>query len=155
LKFILPAVVLVVGLSFAVVPLLRGEFFFAMDNPIQNYPHTDFLKKSLLQGVIPHWWFEVGFVAPVVGEGQAAHFFPPRLLLLALFSAPVAFMLEIGLYLGLAGLGTYLFLRELRLHPLACFAGAVGFMFGSHHIIYVSIMSLLRSACFLPWILWS
>ena len=63
-------------------------------------------------------------------------------------------MLEFGLYIALSGLGTYLFLRELRLHPLACFAGAVAFMFGSPCIVYVRSMALLRASCLLPWVIY-
>ena len=153
-RSILPVSIVILGLGFSVIPLMRGKFFFAMDNAVQNYPQTAFLHDALRHHVIPHWWFEIGFGAPVIAEGQAAHYDPLRVVLAALFSAPAALMLEIGFCLALSGLGVYFFLRELRLLPLACFAGAVGFMFSGHCLIYVGIMALLRASCFLPWIVW-
>jgi hypothetical protein len=150
-----PLAIVLLGLGFSVLPLLQGKFFFAMDNGAQNYPQTVFLNNALHHHVLPQWWFDVGFGAPVVAEGQAGHYYPPRVLLSALFDAPTAYMLEFGLYLALSGLGTYLFLRELRLHRLAAAAGAIGFMFGGPCIIYVRSMALLRASCLLPWIMWS
>lgn len=151
---ILPVLVVILGFGFSILPLSRGQFFFSMDNAGQNYPQTAFLHDALRHHVIPQWWSEIGFGSPVVAEGQAAHFNPPRLLLAYLFDAPTAFMLEVGLRLALSGLGVYLYLRGLRVLPLACFAGAVGFMFGSQCIVYVRSMSLLRASCLLPWFVW-
>ena len=97
------------GLGFAVVPLSRGEIFFYWDNAQQHYPQTVFLHEALQSGSIPHWWPQVGAGVPTVGEGQSAHYHPVRLLLALLLSPPVSFMLEIGLYLAVAGFSTYLF----------------------------------------------
>ncbi len=73
----------------------------------------------------PHWWPDVGAGSPVVAEGQAAHYEPIRLILAALLSAPAAFMTEVGICVALAGLGTYLFLRTLKLGRWASTAGAI------------------------------
>ncbi len=145
---------LALGLAIAIVPLAQGRFFFYFDNAVQNYPQTVFLSRALSEGVIPHWWPEAAAGLPVVAEGQAAHFSPIRLLLVALLDPPTAFMVEIGLYLGLSGLGTYLFLRAHRVHPLAACVGAIGFMLGSPTIVLVRSMALLRASCWLPWTLW-
>jgi hypothetical protein len=87
---------------------------------------------------------------PVVAEGEA-HYSPIRLLLAVLLSAPASFMAEVALYFALVGLGAYLFLRAIRLHPLAASAGALGFMFGSNFVIELRDMGLLQ----FQWLMWA
>ena len=148
-----PAAIFALGLSFGLIPLLQGKLYFYNDNPIEYYAHSEFLARALRHGAIPQLWENVGFGLPVIAEGEA-HYTPIRVLLAAMLSAPAAFMIEIGVYFGLAGVGTYLFLRRIGLQPLTSSAGALGFMFGSQLVVYVEDMGLLRAACFLPWILW-
>jgi membrane protein YfhO len=151
---VIPAAVVLLGLSFGLIPLFRGRLFFTMDNAIQHFPQTDFLVRALKSGVIPQWWPDVGAGSPVVAEGQAAHYHPIRLALAAVFGAPAALMGEVGICLALSGLGTHMFLSRIRLHPLASMAGALGFMFGSQCVVYVRSMALLRAGCLLPWVMW-
>jgi hypothetical protein len=152
--FILPpAMVVLLGLGFGLVPLFQGKLFFYNDNPIEYYAHAQFLGQALKHGVIPHLWPNVGAGLPVIAEGEA-HYSPIRILLAAVFNAPAAFMSEIAVCFALAGLGTYLFLRRIGLHPLASSAGALGFMLGSQFVVYVEDMGLLRAGCFLPWAMW-
>src|SRR5437870_3899784 len=87
-----PAAVVLLGLSFGLIPLFSGRLFFTMDNAIQHFPQTDFLVRALKSGVIPQWWPDVGAGSPVVAEGQAAHYHPIRLALAAVFGAPAALM---------------------------------------------------------------
>jgi hypothetical protein len=148
-----PVAVVLLGLSFGLIPLFRGELFLFNDNGNEYYPHTKFLVDALRNHVIPQWWSQAGTGIPVIAEGEA-HYTPIRLILAFLLSAPASFMAEISLYFALAGLGTHLFLRRLGLHPLAASAGAIGFMFGSQFVVYVRDMGLLRAACFLPWVMW-
>jgi hypothetical protein len=141
------------GLSVGLIPLFQGRLFLFNDNRDEYYPHTQFLTQALRSWTIPQWWPNVGAGTPVVAEGEA-QYSPIRLLLAALLPAPASFMTEIALYFALTGLGTYLFLRAIQLHPLAASAGALGFMFGSHFMIELRDMGLLRAACLFPWLMW-
>ena len=145
-----PGLLLLLGLGFALVPLARGEIFFYWDNAAQHYPQTLFLHDALRSGGIPHWWPQVGSGVPTVAEGQAAHYHPIRLLLAFLFDPPAALMTEIGVYLAVAGLSTYFFLREFRLLRSACVVGGLAQMFGSWSVIFIRSMGLHRSSCLLP-----
>lgn len=145
-----PLFVALLGLGFALVPLLRGQLFFYWDNAQQHFPQTDFLHRALRSGHLPQWWPDVGLGFPTVAEGQAAHFHPFRVLLAWLFEAPTAVMLEIGTYLAVAGVGTYYYLRSLRLQPAACVTGAIGQMFGSFSVVFLRNMALHRSICLFP-----
>jgi hypothetical protein len=146
-------VIVMLGLSFGLIPLFQGKLFFYNDNPIEYYAHAEFLARALKHAVIPQWWANVGAGLPVIAEGEA-HYSPIRLLLATVFNAPAAFMSEIAVCCALTGLGTYLFLRRIGLHPLASSAGAIGFMLGSQFVVYVQDMGLLRAGCFLPWVMW-
>ena len=145
-----PAALVFLGLGFGLVPLARGELFYYWDNAQQHYPQTVFLHDGLRAGHIPHWWPEVGSGAPVVAEGQSAHFHPIRVLLTWLFSPPAAFMLEAGVYFAIAGVGAFLFLRQFRLHTGACLVGGLCMMFNSFAVVFVRNIALHRSACLLP-----
>ncbi len=146
----IPATLLLLGLGFSLFPLSQGKFFFYWDNALQHYPETEFLHQALREGELPEWWSQVGLGFPVAAEGQAAHYHPIRLLLVWLLPPPAAFMLEIGLYLAVAGLSTYLFLRQLRLQRSACFVGGLCQMFGSFSVVHINNMALHRSLCLLP-----
>ena len=145
-----PTVLVALGLGFALVPLSQGRFFFYWDNAQQHYAQTLFLQDGLARGVIPQWWPAVGLGFPVTAEGQAAHYHPVRLLASVLFSAHAALMWELAIYFAIAGLATYGFLRELRLHRFACLIGAVSQMFTGFAIVYVRNLALHRSFCLLP-----
>ena len=148
--FVWPGVLSLLGLGFALIPLARGEFFFYWDNARQHFAQTAFLHDALRSGQIPHWWPHVGFGLPTVAEGQAAHFHPIRLMLAFLFTPSVAFMTEIGLWLVVAGLSTYFFLREFRLLRAACFVGGLCQMFGSFSVVFIRNVALHRAFCLLP-----
>lgn len=149
-RYIPPALLVLLGLGFALIPLARGEMFFYWDNAHQHFAQTSFLHQWLGSGKIPQWWPDVGSGLPVVAEGQAAHYHPVRLLFAMVFPPPVAFMGEIGFYLAVAGLSTYFFLREFSLSRIACLVGGLGQMFGSFSIVYIRNMALHRSLFLLP-----
>jgi len=145
-----PAFLALLGLGFALVPLARGEIFLYWDNAQQHYAQTVFLHQALRAGELPHWWPHISAGFPVIAEGQAAHFYPVRLLLAFLLPPVWAFTMEIGLYLAISGVATYLFLREFRLRPSACVVAGLCQMFGSYSIVFVRNMALHRSFCLLP-----
>lgn len=140
----------IVGLAFALVPLARGELFFFWDNAKMYYPQTVALHDGLRAGHIPQWSFSVGNGYPVVAEGQSAHYNPLRLLLAWLLPAHVGFMLEIGLYLALIGVTTYLFLRTFRVAQQACLLAGLTNMLGSFSVVSVKNIAHLRSLWVLP-----
>ena len=149
-SWVIPAAVVSLGLAFALVPLAQGQLFFYWDNAQQHYPQTALLQHGLQQGSIPHWWPDVGMGFPTMAEGQAAYYHPIRLLAALVFSTPASLMWELALYFAIAGLSTYFFLREFRLHRTACFLGAATQMFCSFAVVYVRNLALHRSFFLLP-----
>ena len=149
-RWLFPAGLAVLGLGFALWPMAQGRFFLYFDNARQHYAQTAFLHDALKSGYFPQWYTAVGLGFPAVAEGQAAHHFPPRVLAAYLFSPAAALMWEVGLYLAVAGLGTYFFLREFRLIRWAAALGGLAQMFGASSLIYVRNMALHRSLCLVP-----
>jgi hypothetical protein len=149
-----PLCLFVLGMGFALVPLAQGKLFFYWDNAKQHYAQTKFLHESLLQGRLPQWWPAAGMGFPVTAEGQAAHYSPVRLLLALIFPPSAAMMWEIGIYLALAGLGTYLFLRQLALSHQASVLGGICQMLGSFSVVFVRNLALHRAMCLFPFALW-
>src|SRR5438128_2054451 len=145
-----PGLLAALGLGFSRVPLARGSMFFYWDNAQQHCPQTEFLSRALRSGDLPQWWPEVGSGAPIIAEGQVAAFHPLRVLLALTMPPPVAFMMEIGLYLAIAGVATYFFLRRFGLSSAACVIGSVCQMFGSYSVVAVRNLALHRSLCLLP-----
>jgi len=142
--------VALLGLGFALVPLVLGETFLYWDDAQLFYPETAFLHRALRAGDFPHWWPQVSSGFPLIAEGQAAAFHPLRLLLTYALSPPAAFAIEIGLYLAVAGVATYYFLREFRLSAPACAVAGICQMFGSYSMLLVRNMVAHRSFCLLP-----
>jgi hypothetical protein len=140
----------VLGLAFTVVPLARGEMFYYWDNARLYYPQTVELHDGLRAGYMPEWNFSVSSGYPIVGEGQAAHFHPIRALFARAFPAHVAFMLEIGLYMALTGVMTFLFLRQLKVSSLSALFGGLTNMFCSFTVISVKNIAHPRSIWILP-----
>ena len=149
-SWIFPAALVALGLGFALLPLAQGRIFFYWDNAQQHVAQTAFLQEGLRQSAIPQWWPNVGLGFPATAEGQAAHYHPIRLIVALLFSTPAALMWELAIYFAIAGLSTYFFLREFRLHRAACFLGGASQMFCGFAMVYVRNIALHRSFCLLP-----
>jgi hypothetical protein len=147
------AILALVGLAFALVPLARGELFFFWDNARLYYPQTVALHDGLRAGYMPQWSFAVSNGYPIVGEGQGAHYHPIRLLLAWLFPPQTAFMLEIGIYMALIGITTYFFLRTFRVPHWACLLAGLTNLLGGFSVISVKNIAHPRSLWILPLVL--
>lgn len=145
-----PVVVVVLGVAFVAVPSSRGLAFLYWDNVNQHLPTTKFVRDALLDGQFPQWWSQVGMGFPVFAEGQSAQYSPIRLLIALLFEPTRAIMAELGLYFVLAGLGTYLFVRQLNHSRAAGAIAACSQMFASFPVIFVRNMALHRGLSLLP-----
>jgi hypothetical protein len=142
--------IIALGAAFSLLPLARGEWFFYWDNAKQHYAQSKFLHDALRAGSLPQWWPAAGMGFPVTAEGQAAHYSPIRVLLAFLFDPGPALMWEVAVYLVLAGLGTYAFIRQVGgSRPAATLAGITQ-MFGSFSVIFVRNLALHRAMCLFP-----
>lgn len=66
----------------------RGHAFVLADELDQNVPNRVFAGRALMQGRLPHWTEAVAGGFPFLSDPQSAVFFPPNLLLAALYPDP-------------------------------------------------------------------
>ncbi|MEW5717831.1 MAG: YfhO family protein, partial [Chloroflexota bacterium] len=88
-------------------------------------------------------------------EGQIAALYPLHPILYGLFPIDVATNYDILLHLSWVSIGTYLFLRALKLHPASACLGALAFGFGGFFVPRLQHMSVMATAAWLPWVLWA
>lgn len=101
------------------------------------------------QGHLPLWnpYFFGG--TPLLAAQQGAAFYPLSIPLWLLLPPWAAMGYSNLLHLALSGLGIFLFLRSLKLHPLACTLGSLVVAFGGYSMSHLGHMGLIR---LLPWI---
>ncbi|MBL8858053.1 MAG: YfhO family protein [Planctomycetes bacterium] len=92
--------------------------------------------EHALRTALPVWDPSVGFGAPRLAVPAAAVASPLAALF---FSLPSAAAAALTIFAELFALGwfTWLFLRRLRLTPVACVLGAIVFMFSGHSLVYL------------------
>jgi hypothetical protein len=104
------------------------------DPVVEFLPWISFARSELAHGRVPLWNPYNACGAPLVGNHQSA-VFSPFTLPFYFVSTKVALLASAFAKLWLAGLFTYLFLRSLRITPLAAFGGAVAFAFCGHNAL--------------------
>ena len=101
---------------------------------------------DLLNGHLPLWNHYEGLGAPLLGEVQSAALFPPTWLLLL----PHGQEIEQALLQILAGVGTFLFLRQIGLGRHAALAGGV--LFELNGVFAWLRNAIFNPVAFLPWL---
>ncbi len=102
--------------------------------------------KDLFSGTLPLWNHYEGFGAPLLGEMNAAAFFPPTWLQIL----PHGQVLELAVLQLLAGVGTFLFLRKLGVERCAALTG--GLLFQLNGVFAWLRHSTYNPVAFLPWL---
>ena len=90
---------------------------------------------------------------PIFADGELGLLYLPQITLLALLPAPIAMVWLRVLHVFLAGLFTYLYLRNLRLEALPALGGGLVFAFGSFLSAQMHHENVVRSAVWLPAVL--
>jgi len=122
------------------------------DIPFVDYPWRFLVRELLHQGTFPAW-------NPYVLAGTPL-FSNPQTGLFSIFDVPLwvlpfhwALGLSAALKLWVAGFGTYLLARTLRLGLLPALLGGVAFAFSSINILWLTHDTLPAVAALLPWAL--
>ena len=134
---------------------LRQAVFFFGDIFLFFYPTHLAYADALRQGRLPLWEPRMLMGFPLFAEGQIAALYPLHPILYGLFPIDVATNYDILLHLSWVALGTYLFLRALRLSPASACLGALAFGFGGFFVPRLQHMSVMSTASWLPWVLWA
>lgn len=115
-----------------------------------HYPYKFALKAALENKSIPLWtpYLSNGF--PLLAEGQTGVFYPPNLIF-AFFPPSVSLNLSIIFALIMAGIGTYLYVRQI--YPKEDFAplfAAVVFMFSAFFLTRAKHLNMINVASLFP-----
>jgi hypothetical protein len=124
-----------------------------VDVPASYYP-WDFLARSLIhRGVFPAWNPYALAGTPFFANPQVA-WFSPFSLPLWILPLNYAFGVAAALKLWMAGFGTYLLVRELRLGFWPGIVAGLSFMLCAFNVVWMAHGIQLNVGVMLPWIIW-
>lgn len=137
-------------LCFLAAARQRGVFF-VHDIQFYFYPIHASAAALFKHGELPLWNPYAYGGMPLVGDIQTALLYPPNWLFFIL-PTDAAFSYAVILQFCIAGLGMYLFLRQLQLGAASSFVGAVAFMFCGFMTARVVHLSILGATALIPWV---
>ena len=129
------------------------ENYLLADVPLVVRPWHELMRRLLHDGVLPAWNPHVLAGVSFLANPQTGLFSP---LSLPLWVLPFGYALGLvaALKLWVAGLGTYLLVRELRLGFLAGLLAAVAFAFCSMNVMWLMPEAVPAVVVWLPWMVW-
>ena len=118
----------------------KSPFFltFGVDHAVQEEPLCEFVKRSLRKGTLPLWNPHQALGHPLIAMLHLGMFFPLTFILY-LFPQVIAFDLLVLSRFFVAGLFTYLFMRELRFKPVMATVAAITFMLSGTMLLYQNV----------------
>ncbi len=121
------------------------------------YPNEVILQDSGFGADFPVWNPYFGGGAPGLGKIQVGMFYPPLLLLRALFDVETTLDFDVVLHLFLAGVGVYFLMRQLAIDRIPALFTAVAFMLSGSFTprIVAGHASVLRAISWSGWLLWA
>ena len=120
---------------------------------LQQIPWHHWMQDELLAGRFPLWASGPLGGVPLFSHYQVGVLYPLHLLW-ALLPTGAGIGIIMALKVWLAGLGTWGFLRALRLNSVAAFLGALGFMFSASFVVWLPWANTAVQLL-LPWLCWA
>jgi len=124
-----------------------------LDGLMYVFPHRLFSTMLWKAGEIPLWnpYLLCGF--PELAALATTVLYPPNIFLFSLFSPVTAFNLNILLHFSLAGIFTYLYMRELKSSTISALFSGVAYMFCGFLVNWANNAIVHNSSIWLPLIL--
>ena len=124
-----------------------------LDGLIYHFPHRLYSIRLWETGHIPLWnpYLLCGF--PQLADIQTTVLYLPNILLFSLLSPIAAFNLIILLHFSLAGIFTYLYMRELKSSTISALFSGVAYMFCGVLVNWANNAGVQNSLTWLPVIL--
>jgi hypothetical protein len=145
------AIVLLVALPAMVfgVPALLGHPVLPGDDLTQNFPLRVLAGSQIRSGQLPLYNPYIWSGAPLLADWNAGAAYPLTLLF-AILPGTVAWTLNMIVTWAVAGLGTFVFLRALRLASLPSALGALSFAFAGAMSAQVAHFGLVAGLSWVP-----
>lgn len=130
--------------------LVITDDLFASDLMNENFPYRFSLGSALQSGHLPLWVREIYGGFPLLARSEAGVCYPFNIVLFGLFSPYVALNLTILLTILTAGIGMYLYAREIECSHLASLIAGIAFCFSGFFISHLKHLSMANGASWLP-----
>src|SRR5215471_655811 len=131
------------------VPALLGHTILPGDDLTQNLPLRVLAGREIRAGHLPLFDPYISSGAPLLAGWNAAAAYPLTWLF-AILPGTAAWTINMIATWAVAGLGTFCFLRALRLASLASFLGALSFAFGGGMSAQVTHFGLVAGMSWVP-----
>jgi hypothetical protein len=158
LILILPLVVLLFPFLMKLpvaIPIDEPGFGFGGDAVNTMYPWLKTSVTLISKGELPVWTPYEGLGRPLYSNIQAAPFYPPTWLLAFITGENLSFFvfqLYLLCHLGIGGLGIYFLAKNFELSLFSSFAAAIVFMGGGFFLGHISMLSIVGSLIWIPWL---
>ena len=151
---------LLLPVAFVAVPVilfwnaftLVGTFYFG-DIVGQFYPVRVAFDRALAEGRLPLWAPNVMGGYPLHAEAEGGFLYPIGVILTWLLAPIPALNYQLLLHLALAGLGTYIYCRAIKLDALPAAVGGSVFMLSGFLVAHLNHVSIVSAAVWLPFVL--
>lgn len=130
--------------------LIITDDIFASDLMNENFPYRFSLGSALHSGHWPLWVREIYGGFPLLARAEAGVCYPFNLVLFGLLSPYVALNLTILITIVTAGIGMYLYTREIGASTLSGVVGGIAFCFSGYLLSHLKHLSMANAACWLP-----
>jgi hypothetical protein len=118
------------------------------------YPQDAFFAAQLHQGQIPLWDPSILGGHPSLADGWSAELYPIHLLLAGIFPLHLAHDLDLLLHVFLAGLFSWLLLRQLGVGSFGALIGGLAWMANGYVMVWLEYGHTVAVAALLPLSLW-
>jgi len=139
LKLFLPHLSLIVTPDFGQSDIVNGY-----------YPIKFFLSETLKVNKFPFWSELTAMGYPIYADGQIGTFVLANLILFKFLPFVLAINFGYVLIFFIAGLGTYLYCREIDVEKWSSLFAGIIFAFSGFNIGQISHISLVQAASFMP-----
>lgn len=151
----MPAMVILAALTAVLLlPALGADGVLYFRDVSQNHqPYRHLTAELISEGEAPLWNPYRGAGQPLLANPNALVLHPSTLLFLVL-PLDTALDLSVVLQIFLAGVGTWLVLRDMGVSRLGGVLGAASFAFSGYVVSLGNLMNLLDAASFMPLTVW-
>jgi hypothetical protein len=135
-----------------VPPALAGRAVLPGDDRIQNYPLRVFAGQAIAHGHLPLWNPFIWSGSPLLAGFNAGALYPLTFLFAFLPPMLAWVVNQLAIY-WIASIGMYLYLRALRMAPLAAGIGSATFSLGGAMLSQLVHLGFVQGSSWLPWVL--
>ena len=144
----------VVLAAFWKLALMKGliitDDIFASDIMNEGFPYRFSLSDALKSNHLPLWVREIYGGFPLLARAEAGICYPINIILFGLLSPYSALNIVILLTIVTAGIGMYLYVREVGGNFISGIMGGIAFSFSGYLLSHLKHLSNVNAACWLP-----